>query len=87
MLTTGQVTVGTAVPSQIDGSSASNTWLTIHNVDNTKTLYLGDSTVTTLSGLPLLKQETIQIALAPGEALYAISSGGDHVLAWLRQVL
>lgn len=87
MLSSGQTTIGTAIPAQIDGSSASNTRLTIHNVDNTKTLYLGNSDVTTLNGLPLLKQETIQIALAPGEALYAISSGGDHVVAWLRQVL
>ena len=87
MLTSGQITVGTAVPIQIDGSSASNTRITVHNVDNTKTLYLGDSTVTALTGLPLLKQETIQIALAPGESLYAVSSSGEHVVAWLRQVL
>jgi len=87
MITSGQVTVGTAAPAQIDGNSVQWTRLTVHNNDNTKVMYLGGSAVTTTTGLQLLKEETIQVDLAPGESLYAISSAGAHVLSWLRQTL
>jgi len=87
MISSGQVTVGTAAPAQIDGNSVQWTRLTVHNNDNTKVMYLGGSAVTTTTGLQLLKEETIQVDLAPGESLYAISSSGSHVLSWLRQTL
>lgn len=87
MITSGQTTVGTAAPAQIDGNSVQWTRLTVHNNDNTKVMYLGGSAVTTTTGLQLLKEETIQVDLAPGESLYAISSAGDHVISWLRQTL
>ena len=87
MITSGQVTVGTAAPVQIDGNSVQWTRLTIHNNDNTKVLYLVGSTVSTTTGLQLLKEETIQIDLAPNEALYAISASGAHVISFLRQTL
>jgi len=50
-------------------------------------MYLGGSNVSTTNGLQLLKEETIQLELAPGESLYAISASGSHVLSWLRQTL
>jgi hypothetical protein len=87
VITSGQTTVGTAAPVQIDGSSVNPMYLTIHNNDNTKVLYLGGSDVSSTNGLTLLKQETIQFTLNPGEALYAISSSGDHVISWLRQTM
>lgn len=87
MISSGQITVGTAVPVQIDGSSVNPTYLTIHNNDNTKVMYLGGSDVSTTNGLVLLKEETVQLRLNPGEALYAISSSGDHVMSWLRQTV
>jgi hypothetical protein len=87
MITSGQVTVGTAAAVQVDGSSRNPSYLTIHNNDNTKTLYLGGSDVTTANGLVLLKEETISFTLNPGEALYAISANGNHVISWLRQAL
>lgn len=60
--------------------------ITIHNVDNTKSLYLGGAAVTTANGLPLLKQETIQLHMSPGESLYGISSdGGGHTIGVLVQ--
>jgi archaellum component FlaG (FlaF/FlaG flagellin family) len=87
MISSGQVTVGTAVAVQIDGSSVNPTYLTVHNNDNTKVMYLGGSDVSTTNGLALLKEETVQLRLNPGEALYAISSSGDHVISWLRQTV
>lgn len=87
MISSGQVTVGTATPVQIDGNSVNWTRLTIHNNDNTKVLYLGGSDVTASNGLQLLKEETIQIELGPNESLYAISSSGSHVISFLRQAV
>jgi hypothetical protein len=87
MITSGQITVGTASPVQIDGSSVNPIYLTVHNNDNTKVLYLGGDTVSTTTGLKLLKEETLQFTLNPGEALFAISANGNHVLSWLRQTV
>ena len=87
MITSGQVTVGTATPVQIDGNSVQWTRLTVHNNDNTKVLYLGGSAVSTTNGLKLLKEETVQVDLAPGESLFAISASGAHVISFLRQTL
>jgi hypothetical protein len=87
MITSGQITVGTASPVQIDGSSVNPIYLTVHNNDNTKVLYLGGTSVSTTTGLKLLKEETLQFTINPGEALYAISASGDHVISWLRQTV
>jgi len=87
VITSGQVTVGTATPVQIDGNSVQWTRLTVHNNDNTKVLYLGGSAVSTTNGLKLLKEETVQVDLAPGESLFAISASGAHVISFLRQTL
>jgi hypothetical protein len=87
MISSGQVTVGTATPVQLDGSSVNATYLTVHNNDNTKVLYLGNSDVSTTTGLRLLKEETLQFTLNPGEGLFAISESGSHVVSWLRQTV
>ena len=87
MISSGQVTVGTAESVQIDGNSVQWTRLTVHNNDNTKVMYLGGSSVSTTNGLQLLKEETVQVDLAPGESLYAISASGSHVISFLRQTL
>jgi len=87
MISSGQVTVGTADPVQIDGNSVNWTRLTIHNNDNTKVLFLGGPNVTTSNGLKLLKEETIQIDLSPNESVYAISDSGTHVISFLRQTV
>ena len=87
MISSGQVTVGTATPVKIDGSSVNSTYLTVHNNDNTKVLFLGGSNVSTTNGLRLLKEETLQFTLNPGEGLFAVSASGDHVISWLRQTV
>jgi hypothetical protein len=83
----GQVTIGTASAAQIGTASASNSRLHVHNNDNTKTIYLGGPAVTSTTGMALFKEDSIDIDLAPGERLFGISSGADHVISWMQQVL
>lgn len=83
-ITSGQTTVGTS-PTQIDGSSANPSRLHVHNNDNTNAIFLGNISVTTSTGLQLLKLESMELELNPGEALYAISAGGSHTISFLRQ--
>ena len=87
MITSGQATVGTATAVQIGISSASPVYMTVHNNDNTKTLYLGGQAVTINNGLRILKEETFQFKLNPGEALYAVSDSGSHVVSWMAQTV
>jgi hypothetical protein len=83
-ITSGQVTVG-LTPVGINGSSSNPSRLHIHNNDNTKNLYLGGVGVTAGNGLILAKLESIELTLNAGEALYAVSDSGDHLVSWLRQ--
>jgi hypothetical protein len=84
-LTSGTVSVGT-VATLIDGASSSNpVHLHIHNNDNTDNLYIGDSTVTTATGLVLTKLDSFEIHLRPGNRLYAISAKTGHVVSYIKQ--
>ena len=85
-ITTGQVTVNTT-RIQIDGQSPNPSRLRIHNMDNTKILYIGDENVTIANGLALQKLDSIEITLNPGESVFAISETGTHLISWLRQTL
>jgi hypothetical protein len=83
-ITSGQVTVGTS-PTQIDGSSHNPSRLHVHNQDNTNAVFLGNSSVTTSTGLQLLKHDSIELELNAGEGLFAVSAGGSHTVSFLRQ--
>jgi hypothetical protein len=84
-LTSGTVAVGTAA-TLIDGIPSSNpVHLHIHNNDNTDNLYLGDSTVTTATGLVLTKLDSFEIILRPGNRLWAVSSKAGHVISYIKQ--
>jgi hypothetical protein len=85
-ITSGQQTIG-ATPQLVDGISPNPSRLHIHNMDNTKVVYLGNSGVTAANGLGLQKLESVELILNPGESLYAISDGGSHLISWLRQTL
>jgi hypothetical protein len=85
MITTNQLSVGTA-RSAIDGSSNSNFQITIQNIDNSDTLYIGGPDVTTTNGLPLLKLEKLQVNMMPGETLYVISTKNGHSIGFMKQV-
>lgn len=85
-ISTGQVLVN-QVPIQIDGISTNPSRLHIHNMDNTKTLFIGNGDVSIANGLGIEKLDSIEITLNPGESLYAISETGSHLVTWLRQTL
>ena len=84
MISSGQVTVGTA-PTLIDGLEVNPFRLHIHNHDNTESVYLGASNVTTTTGLKLVKQDSIELVINPLEALYAVSAQAGHVISYLKQ--
>jgi len=85
MITTGQVTVGTA-RSQIDGSSASDFRLHIHNMDQTDAIYIGNESVTTANGFVLFKQDSVELQCYASEHVYVISTKGNHAISFLKQV-
>lgn len=86
MITNGQTAIGT-VASAIDGVWTNPSRITIHNLDNTDAVYLGNQTVTINNGLELMKQATLQFELEPLEQLYAVSSKTGHNVSWLRQTI
>ena len=86
MITNGQTAIGT-VASAIDGVWTNPSRITIHNLDNTDAVYLGNQTVTINNGLELMKQATLQFELEPLEQLYAVSSKAGHNVSWLRQTI
>ena len=83
-ITSGQQTIGTT-RQLVDGISPNPSRLHIHNMDNTNSIYLGNEDVTTANGLQLVKLDSIELTMNPGESLYAISSSGSHSISWLRQ--
>lgn len=84
-ITTGQIAVG-LTPTLIDGTHNSNFKLTLQNLDNTDTLFIGGPNVTTSNGLGLLKLSTMQIDMNPSDQLYAISTKAGHLLCYMKQV-
>ncbi len=84
-ISSGRMTVGT-VATIIDGTYNSNFRLIIHNNDNTDSVYLGNSDVTTNTGLQLIKEETLQLEMNPLESVYAVSGKAGHTISYLKQV-
>jgi len=85
-ITSGQQTIGTT-RQLVDGISPNPSRLHIHNMDNTNSIYLGNEGVTTANGLQLVKLDSIELVMNPGESLYAISASGSRSISWLRQTL
>lgn len=84
MISSGQVSVGTAATA-IDATAQMPFRLMIHNDDNTDSVYLGGSAVTTSTGMVLKKLEHIDFVLYPGEVLYAVSTKSGHSISFLKQ--
>jgi hypothetical protein len=82
-ITSGTQSIGTT-RTQIDGNSVHWVSLTIRNNEDTKTLYVGNSTVTVGNGLPIDKTSTQTFEIPPGESLSMISDSGSHSVSWLR---
>lgn len=84
-VTSGSQVVGTTAVA-IDGITASPCVIYIRNNDTTKTLYIGNSDITTANGLPIDKLSTQNFALPAGAQLHMISSEPGHNISWLRIV-
>jgi hypothetical protein len=82
-ITSGRTTVG-ITPVQVDGNSVNPFVLYIHNESSTKTLYLGNGTVTVANGFGIDKSSVQQFTLFPGQSLFMVSESGDHIVSWLR---
>jgi hypothetical protein len=84
-ISTGQLLVG-LTPVQVDGTSTSNYKLHIHNADNQANLFIGDETVSASTGLILIKQDSTELNLYPGETVWIVSETTNHLVSWLKQV-
>lgn len=82
-ISSGTLVVGTTSV-QIDGNSVQPSVLKIRNNDSTKTLFVGNSDVTILNGLPIDKLTTLEFKLPPSESIHMVSESGDHSVSWLR---
>ena len=85
----GQTSIGTTathIDGVLTGSEAGNPYrLFIHNNDNTSSVYLGGSAVTTSTGLLLDKGVMIQLTVSPTDLLYAVSSQTGHIISWMTE--
>lgn len=79
----GSINVSTT-PIQVDGNS--NGWSHIHirNNDQTKTLFIGNSTVTAGQGLMINALETIDFDIPPGDYFCMVTSAGTAAVSYLR---
>ncbi len=84
-LTSGVVSVGTAA-TLIDGTASSNPMhLHIHNNDNSDAIFIGGPDVTTTTGLQLVKLDSLDLILRPGNTLYAVSNKSGHSVSFIKQ--
>ncbi len=86
-LSSGTTSIGTAA-TLIDGVAWQNpVVMHIHNNDNSDTIYIGGPDVTTTNGLQLVKQDSLDLTLYPGNLVYAVSTKSGHVISFIRQPL
>jgi len=85
-LTSSQVTVTTS-PTLLVAGDSNPVLVHLHLHDNTDNVYLGNSAVTTSTGLRLTKQDSFEINLMPGNALYAIITTSTATISVIKQVL
>ena len=85
-LTSSQVTVTTS-PTLLIAAENNPVLVHLHLHDNTDNGYIGNSAVTTSTGLRLIKQDSFEINLAPGNSLYAIITTSTATVSIVKQVL
>jgi len=83
-ITTGQVTIDSATPVQLDTSSVSNFKMMLHNMSNTDNLYVGNQGVTPTTGFEVHSHSYLTIDCQPNDAVYICSSNGSHTLSWMK---
>lgn len=80
---TGQMTAGTTA-TQIDGMSINPFRLYVHNMDTTKSLFVGGPDVTIANGFAIDKSSTQDFELFPDQQLFVVSENGGHLISWMR---
>lgn len=79
-IATGQVTGTTAGTTAIVAARSTRRSVTIKNISSANSIFIGDATVTTLSGIPLNAGESIALDFTGALAGYAM--GGACVVAY-----
>jgi hypothetical protein len=79
----GRITVGTTRV-QVDGMGVSPIRIYIHNEESTKTLFIGNGTVTTANGFGIDKSSVQDFLLFPGQSLWMVSESEGHTVSYLR---
>lgn len=80
---TGQMTA-TTTATQIDGMSVSPARLYVHNMDTTKSLFIGGPDVTINNGFAIDKLSVQDFIVFPDQGLYVVSDNGGHLVSWMR---
>lgn len=83
-LTSSQVTVTTS-PTLLVSGKVNPQHVHLHLHDNTDNVFLGNSSVTTSTGMRLIKQDLFDVTLLPGNALYAIITTSTATVSILVQ--
>jgi hypothetical protein len=85
----GQTSIGTAatvIDGVLLGDYAGNPYkMYIKNNDNTDSMFLGGSDVTTSTGYKLEKLESLGLIVSPTDLLYAVSTKAGHTISWLTE--
>lgn len=82
-ISSGTQTIGTTA-TQVDNASVHWCHIHIRNNDQTKNLYIGNSTVTIGNGLLVDGGQVVEFDLPPNQHLFMVSSAGDHPVSWLK---
>lgn len=76
--------IGT-VAAQIVPAHSNPQQVLIHN-NSEHPIFIGGSNVTITTGLNILKQQTEEFYLVPGDSIFAISNGADRDVRVLRTI-
>ena len=84
-LSTAQISVTTS-PTLLCAANAMSQRVTIHNNEASQQVFIGDSGVTTSTGVHLDGKDERQITLNPGEGLWAISANTNSVGVMIQKM-
>ena len=79
----GQISVGTAATLLNTTASTNPGMLHVTNQDNTDTVYVGGSGVTTSTGHGIIKSDSVDLQCYAGQQFYVVSSKEGHNVSWV----
>jgi len=82
-ISSGQQVIG-IIPAAIDGVSTNPYRLHLHNNDNAKALFIGNSNVTIANGMKMDGGAMYEFIISPNQQLHVVSETGTHTISWLR---